>query len=99
MTSAKLKSSLCCDVMNTLLALIQHCRLSLEQKEGLDTMDVLLHESLDVLEEIMSGEFGAFMQHFYSFFPPLDNCCSSAQPGSLTVILFTIRACVKSSLS
>lgn len=53
--------------MNTFLAIIQRCRLSLEQKEGLDTMDVLLHEFGDVLQEIMSGEFGAFMQHFHSF--------------------------------
>lgn len=67
MTSGKLKSSLCSDFMNTFLAIIQRCLLSLEQKEGLDTMDVLLHEFGDVLQEIMSGEFGAFMQHFHSF--------------------------------
>lgn len=30
-------------------------------------MDVLLHEFQDVLEEIMSGEFRAYMRHFHSF--------------------------------
>lgn len=46
--------------MNTFLAIIQRRRLSLEQTEGLDTMDVLLHQFGDVLEEIMSGEFRSF---------------------------------------
>lgn len=53
--------------MNTFLAIVQRRRLSLEQKGGLDTMDVLLHEFQDVLEEIMSGEFRAFMPHSHSF--------------------------------
>lgn len=53
--------------MNTFLAIVQRFWLSLEQKEGLDTMDVLLREFQDALEEIMSGGFRAFMQHFHSF--------------------------------